>query len=122
MELKEITPENEHNMQTCSQVLLPVRDTLEILSGRWKLLIIISLTFGTKRFKVISREVQGITDKVLSKELKELEMNQLIKRTVHDTFPPTVEYSITEHGKSLHKIITELREWGISHRKVIMGK
>ncbi|MBN8680991.1 MAG: helix-turn-helix transcriptional regulator [Chitinophagales bacterium] len=109
-------------MQTCSQVLLPVRDTLEILSGRWKLLIIISLTFGTKRFKQISREVQGITDKMLSKELKELEMNRLVKRTVHDTFPPTVEYTITEHGRTLHKIIAELREWGMDHRKLIMQK
>ena len=122
MEIKEITQENGHSMQSCSQVLMPVRDTLEILNGKWKLLIIVSLTFGTKRFKEISREVQGITDKMLSKELKELEMNQLVKRTVHDTFPPTVEYSITEHGKTLHRIISELREWGLGHRKKIMGK
>lgn len=103
-------------------MLLPVRDALEILSGKWKLPIIIALTFGTKRFKQISTEVQGITDKMLSKELKELEVNQLVKRTVIDTFPPTVEYSITEHGKSLEKVIEELRNWGMQHRKKIIGR
>lgn len=103
-------------------MLLPVRDALEILSGKWKLPIIVALTFGKKRFKQISTEVQGITDKMLSKELKELEINQLVKRTIIDTFPPTVEYSITEHGKSLERVIEELRNWGMSHRKQIIGK
>ena len=65
--------------------------------------------------------VEAIT-KVLSKELKDLEVNQLIKRDVYDTFPPTVEYSITPHGKSLENVINELRKWGLSHRKKIMGK
>ena len=58
---------------------------------------------------------------MLSKELKALEMNHLIKRTVYDTFPPTVEYSITEHGKSLEKVLAELGSWGTLHRKKIMG-
>lgn len=103
-------------------MLLPVRDALEVLNGKWKLPIIISLTFGNKRFKQIIHEIPGLTDKSLSKELKELEANQLIRRTVYDTFPPTVEYSITEHGRSLEKVINELRKWGIVHRLQIMGK
>lgn len=106
----------------CQGIIRPVRDALEVLNGKWKLAIIGSLTFGTKRFKQISKEVTGITDKVLSKELKDLEINQLIKREVFDTFPPTVEYSITSHGKSLEKVINELRIWGLSHRKKIIGK
>ncbi|HYF02161.1 MAG TPA: helix-turn-helix domain-containing protein [Patescibacteria group bacterium] len=112
----------EHDKVECSRMLLPVRDALEILSGKWKLPIIIALTFGTRRFKQIATEVQGITDKMLSKELKELEMNQLVKRTVIDTFPPTVEYSITEHGRSLERVIEELRNWGMQHRRRIIGK
>jgi len=82
------------------------------------------LSFGVKRFnfKQISKEITGTTDKILSKELKELEMNQLISRTVYDTFPPTVEYTITEHGRSLEKVITELRHWEIEHRMKIIGK
>lgn len=106
----------------CDKFILQVSDALEILNGKWKLPIMISLLFGKKRFKEISKEINGITDKMLSKELKELEMNKLITRTVYDTFPPTVEYAITEHGRSLNKVLVPLRNWGIDHRKKIMGK
>lgn len=106
----------------CTRLILPVKDSLEILSGKWKLLILISISLGPKRFRQISREVGGITDKVLSKELKDLEINQLITRTVYDAFPPVVEYAITKHGESLQKVIDELREWGLQHRRKIMGK
>ncbi|UZR95264.1 winged helix-turn-helix transcriptional regulator [Chondrinema litorale] len=112
----------ERNFATCQVVLMPVRDALEVLSGKWKILILISLLNETKRFKQISRDLQTITDKILSKELKQLEENKLIKRTVKDTFPPTVEYNITEHGKTIEKVIGELAEWGKSHRQVVMGK
>eukprot|EP01036_Dinobryon_divergens_P057828 gene57828-77176_t len=61
----------------CLQMILPVRDALNALSGHWKLPIIVSVSFGPKRFKQISKEVSGITDKMLSKELKELEENKL---------------------------------------------
>lgn len=111
-----------HSQEECQGIIRPVKDALEVLNGKWKLAIIGSLSFGKKRFKQISKEVNGITDKVLSKELKDLEVNQLIRREVFDTFPPTVEYSITTHGKSLEKVINELRLWGLSHRKKIIGK
>lgn len=117
------TTENkvEKTQPECTKLILPVLDALEILNGKWKLPIIISLTFGNKRFKQISKEVNGITDKMLSKELKDLEVNQLITRTVYDTFPPTVEYAITEHGKSLENVLMALRDWGMLHRKKIIG-
>lgn len=102
--------------------MLSIRDALEALEGKWKLLILFSLSSGPKRFKQISKEVNGITDKILSKELKSLETNKLIKREVYDTFPPTVEYSITPHGMSLEKLMDELHYWGLTHRKKIMGK
>ena len=114
---KYLTPESP-----CAAFMLPVRDALEVVNGKWKLPIIISLSFGNKRFKEMSVELSGITDKVLSKELKELEAHQLIKRTVYDTHPPTVEYSITPHGKSLEKVVNEIRNWGVTHRKKIIGK
>lgn len=94
---------------------------MEAIEGRWKLLILFSLVSGPKRFKQIANEVTGITDKVLSKELKTLEANQLINRTVYDTFPPTVQYAITEHGQSLERVMEELHLWGLSHRKQIIG-
>jgi DNA-binding HxlR family transcriptional regulator len=95
---------------------------LEALEGRWKLLILFALVTGPKRFKQIAKEVTGITDKTLSKELKKLEVNQLVKRSVYDTFPPTVEYAITDHGKSLQRVMEELHYWGLAHRKEIIGR
>lgn len=106
----------------CPKTMLSIKDAIEALEGRWKLLILFSLSEGPKRFKNISREVNGITDKMLSKELKDLESNKLIKREVYDTFPPTVEYSITQHGLSLEKVLTELHYWGLAHRKKVIGK
>jgi len=111
---------NDKTKLACIKLIMPVMDALDVLNGRWKLPIIVSLSFGTKRFNQISKEVNGITDKMLSKELKDLEINQLITRNVYDTFPPTVEYAITKHGESLHKVITELGLWGLSHRKKIL--
>lgn len=111
-----------HSQEACNSILLPVGDALDVLKGKWKLQIIIALTFGNKRFKDISKEINGITDRMLSKELKDLEANQLVNRTVYDSFPPKVEYSITSHGKSLEKVIDELKEWGLLHRKKITGK
>ncbi|MCX6190430.1 MAG: helix-turn-helix domain-containing protein [Bacteroidetes bacterium] len=106
----------------CTKAILPVRDALDILSGKWKLPIIIALSFGNKRFSQMAKEIPGITDKMLSKELRDLELNQLVKRTVYDAVPVMVEYSMTAYGKTLDKLIDELRHWGTLHRKRIIGK
>ena len=106
----------------CSGCIMAVSDALEALNGKWKLPILVSLKYGNKRFKQISTDVGKITDRMLSKELKELEMNQLISRTIIEEFPPRVEYSITKHGDSLSDVITSLRTWGVVHRKKIMGR
>lgn len=108
--------------ERCMSMILPVSDAIQILSGKWKLPILISLQFGNKRFSEIAKDIPKITDRMLSKELRELEMNQLIKRTVYDTVPVTVEYSMTEYGESLDPVILELAKWGKQHRKRIMGK
>lgn len=110
------------NQGDCEKCVMLVKDSLDALSGRWKIPILVSLRYGNKRFKQISRDLNGITDKVLSKELKELELNQLINRTIYDTFPPTVEYSLTKHGHSLEDVINSLKSWGVLHRKKILGK
>jgi DNA-binding HxlR family transcriptional regulator len=106
----------------CMSRMLATKDALEILSSKWKIPIIASLMTGPKRFKQIGKEVGGITDKMLSKELKDLELNLLVKRTVHDTFPPAVEYAITEHGKSLESVVMALYTWGAAHRNKVFGK
>lgn len=105
----------------CPKTMLSIQDALEAVEGRWKLLILFALSEKPKRFRQLAKEVNGITDKTLSKELKSLEMNQLIHREVHNTFPPTVEYSITQHGMSLEKVLDELHFWGLAHRKKVIG-
>ena len=105
----------------CPKTMLSIKNALEAVEGRWKLLILFSLSESPKRFKQIARDVNGITDKTLSKELKSLEENKLITREVYNTFPPTVEYSITPHGLSLEKVIDELHFWGLAHRKKVIG-
>lgn len=115
-------PEHEHNPAACQNFLKSINDTLDLLSGKWKIAIIGALTFGKKRFMELQREVDGIGAKMLSKELQELEMNQLITRTVFDTKPVTVEYEITEYGKTLQPVIREMALWGSSHRKKILKK
>lgn len=106
----------------CPKTMLSIKDALDAVEGRWKLLILFSLAESPKRFRQIAKEVTGITDKTLSKELKSLEANQLIRRDVYDTFPPTVEYTITAHGMSLEKVLDELHFWGLAHRMKVIGK
>lgn len=105
----------------CMSSLLPVRDTLEIIGGKWKLLILISIAEGNKHFREIERSIPKLSTKVLSKELKELEENKLIRRTVIDDYPVRIEYTITKHAKTLQKVIETLRDWGLNHRKEIFG-
>jgi len=103
----------------CGGYLLAVRDTMDILNGKWKIPIIGSLRFGKKRFKELQRDLDGITAKMLSKELRDLEVNQLVIRTVYDTKPVSVEYEISEYGRTLDKVISEIADWGVKHRKTI---
>ena len=112
----------ERNTKTCMGHMMPVQDALQVLNGKWKLPILLSLSFGNKRFGEIAKDIPKITDRMLSKELRELEMNLLIERTVYDTVPVTVEYSKTEYGASLDPVIQELYKWGTKHRKKIMNK
>ncbi len=120
--MKDDSFEKPERLSQCKKQLMAINDALDIVRGKWKVQIIGTLMFGNRRFKELQREVSGITAKMLSKELRDLEMNQLVERTVYDTIPPTVEYSITKHGQSLEMVIQELGKWGTRHRKKIFGK
>ena len=102
--------------------MLALWDALDILNGKWKIAIMCSLNEKSKRFKELQRDVGRITGKMLSKELKELEMNELVNRTVFDTKPVTVEYELTSYGETLETVIAELVSWGLKHRKRILKK
>lgn len=104
------------------QFVLAVNDTLNVLTGKWKLPIIGSLLFQKKRFTEIQRNIQGISPRMLSKELKELELNGIIRRTVYDSSPVIVEYELTRSAEKLGDVLDKMLEWGIQHRKATVGK
>lgn len=111
--------EKIYNKKTLQGMIQPVRDAVYVLNGKWKLPVLICLTFENMRFRQLANEIPEITDRMLSKELKELEANLLIRRTKSGTAPARIEYSITDHGKSLHNVVIELHNWGLKHREVV---
>lgn len=106
----------------CLSALVPVKDTLDIIGGKWKILILISVWEGNRHFREIERSIPKLSTKVLAKELKDMEANKLVIRTVINGFPVRTEYTPTEYSKTLQKVINELRNWGVNHRKEIFGK
>lgn len=106
----------------CISLLTPVRDTIDVIGGKWKLLILISIWEGNQHFREIERSIPKLSTKVLAKELKALEENSLITRKIINGFPVRTEYTITEHAKTLKTVIEALRNWGLLHRKKIFGK
>jgi DNA-binding HxlR family transcriptional regulator len=112
----------EQKHSACTGILKPVRDSLDILNGKWKLPIIIALTFGEKRFTEIAHEIHGITDRMLSKELRDLELNGLVRRNIQDSYPVKVTYALTEHSKTLNPVIESLKNWGILHKKKLQDE
>lgn len=111
-----------HNPETCKASINAVKDALYALSGKWKILVVIALSEGPKRFKEIQRSIGEITPKVLSKELRELELNEFVERKVYSGVPVQVTYELTPYSDSLKEIINSLREWGIQHREYIIKK
>lgn len=110
-----------HNSETCRSSAQAVKDALYALNGKWKLPLIMTLTeHGPMRFNEIQRALGDITPKILSKELRELELNEFLERKVLATTPVTVTYELTPYSGSLKKVLSELREWGLAHRKKIM--
>jgi DNA-binding HxlR family transcriptional regulator len=106
--------------ELCKQSGLALRDAIELLSGKWKFCILLNLsTQGTMRFKDLQETVVGITPKVLSKELQELEQNLLLTRTVNNTRPVTVSYSLTQHAYEVQPVLNALIEFGIKHGKKV---
>jgi len=106
----------------CLETVKPVRDALEVISGKWKLPIIISVAVGNERFTDIQESIPGITPKVLAKELKELEQHQLIKRVVVDDYPVKILYKPEPYSNTLTPIINALKVWGLNHREKIFSK
>jgi DNA-binding HxlR family transcriptional regulator len=105
--------------QGCRTAIRSVRDSVYVLGGKWKISIIACLLYGTKRYSDILREITGISGKVLTRELKEMEVNLLLKRIVSETSPVSVSYELTDYGNSVRPVIEILAEWGETHRESI---
>ena len=103
-------------MQT--QANCHVDTTLKIIGGKWKLSILWHVGQSTLRFNELEKRINGITQKMLTQQLRELEKDKLINRKVYPVVPPKVEYSITEYGKSLKGALYALNMWGEKHEKI----
>jgi DNA-binding HxlR family transcriptional regulator len=104
----------------CNNNLTAIEDALYVIGGKWKLKVIIALREdGNKRFNELQRTVNGISARVLSNELKELEMNGFVKRTVYTQTPVIVEYELTDYSYTLDEVLRTLIEWGAMHRDTI---
>lgn len=115
--------DNYFNGITCpKEYVLALNDALNAVSGKWKLAIVSTLLRGAKRFSDIRRIIPSITPRMISKELKELEINGIITRTVFDTTPVLVEYELTPSGKKLHEVIEQMVEWGLMHRETTIAE
>lgn len=117
-----ITINGQQQEASCEQELAAIKDSLEVLGGKWKLRIMRQLNnrvLEKNTFKKLQREVEGISAKMLSKELQDLEVNLLISRTVMDTRPITVNYAITDYGLSVLPLTEALVQWGLNHRQKI---
>jgi DNA-binding HxlR family transcriptional regulator len=100
----------------CSGLLTSIGDALYVIGGKWKLRVIVALREDNKRFNEIQRTVHGISARVLSSELKELELNGFVKRIVHTQTPVVVEYQLTDYADTLGNVLLSLAEWGTMHR------
>jgi len=108
--------------ESCKEKTLAFRDAIELLGGKWKVFILQHLSFGTMRFKDLQETIVGISPKVLTKELQDLEQNHLITRTVNHTKPITVSYSLTPYAYETQAVYNALLEFGTKHRRKIKNK
>ena len=112
---------NPSNIPECpASTILALNDCLAVLNGKWKVPIIGTLLFGTKRFKDLENTLKKITPRMLSKELKELEVNNIVKRNIYNERPVRIEYELTDSGYTLKPILEAMVEWGAQHRCAVL--
>jgi len=116
---KNIFSATRPSKQQCVASLNAVGDALYVIGGKWKLRIIIALSDGNKRFNELQRAVTGISARILSNDLKELELNGFIRRHVDTGTPVVILYELTEYSHTLEDVLRSLSEWGMMHREKV---
>ena len=111
------TAKQDHSVSDCKARLGAIADALYVIGGKWKLRIIVALMEGHKRFNELQRVIGGISAKVLSTELKDLEMNGFVTRKVFTGFPVVVEYELSDYSDTLGEVLDSLSNWGMLHRE-----
>lgn len=99
------------------EYVLALKDAQNAITGKWKMAIVSTLIFEKKRFSEIKQMIPNITPRMLSKELKELEINGIVNRNVYDSTPVLVEYELTDSGVRLRRVLDQMVQWGLQHRK-----
>ena len=109
-----------HNIY--DDIACPVEATLELIGGKWKGIILYHLLGGKLRFSELKRQIPCVTQRMLTKQLRELEADGLVSRIVHAEVPPRVEYEMTEEGKTLQPILNLLKKWGAKHAVKLLDR
>lgn len=104
----------------CKIFVRPVRDVIDIVGGKWTLPVLTALSFKSHRFKELQVQIEGITSRMLSKALKDLELNGLVEKEVSQESASIVKYKLTSYGESLDELLVLMRAWGVNHRERIM--
>ena len=103
-------------------MVCPIEVTVNLLGDKWKVLIVRNLLLrGTQRFGELSRGINGVTQKMLTQQLRQLESDGLVARKVYPEVPPKVEYSLTEQGADLKEVYVSMGKWGFKHAKMLEG-
>lgn len=118
----EETENQIHTPSTCNAQLAAVGDALYVIGGKWKLRIILALSEGPRRFNDLQRTVAGISARVLSNELKDMELNGFVKRNVYVETPVVIEYELMEYSKTVMPVVQALRDWGVQHRAYVQNQ
>ena len=117
--MNKLTSEPRLTEAQCNATLNSVADALYVIGGKWKLRIIVVLSEGNRRFNELQRLVNGISARVLSNELKDLELNGFVRRKVFTGTPVSIEYELTEYSETLSNVLRALSEWGALHKEKI---
>jgi len=108
-------------MTYSTKLTCPIQRTIAFVGDKWKIIVLHTLTTGTKRFGELQRAMEGITPKVLTRQLRDLERDGLVARHVHPQVPPRVDYTLTPLGESLMPVLKQLHDWAVAHADEIAG-